>query len=253
MRDEKPMESERADQANAGETRQALEGRYVDGDYLAHNPTWHEEHGKYKAQWIDGLLKKNSVKPHTIAEIGCGAGEVAAELKRLRPAARISGFEISPQAHSICLPKTEEGLDFRLGDFFEETNAIYDLLLAVDVFEHVPDYIGFLSKMKPRGQHHVFHIPLDLSAQSLLRGTTFDILRDHTGHLHYFFKDTALATLRDCGFEIMDWKYTRISQEVPGKPLRTRLANMPRCLAAAISEDWSARILGGCSLLVLAR
>ena len=165
----------------------------------------------------------------------------------------MTGFEISPQAFAICSAKQADGLDFRLEDLLELESQPFDLLLAIDVFEHVPDYLGFLRKLKGRGDYKLFHIPLDLSVQALLRGTSFPVLRERTGHLHYFFKYSALATLRDCGYEILDWKYTRSSQELPGKGLRTRIANIPRKIAQAVSEDFSARLLGGYSLLVLTR
>ena len=232
--------------ANAGE-------RYLDGAYLAHNPSWHAEHSPTKARWIDEMLRRNRVDPGSVAEVGCGSGEILVELKKRRSEARFTGFEISPQAYAICSAKQEPGLDFRLADLLEAADERFDLLLAIDVFEHVPDYMGFLKALKGKAEHVVFHIPLDLSAQALIRGTSFPILRDRTGHLHYFYKYTALATLRDCGYEIVDWSYTRSSQELPGKGLRTKLANLPRRLMQLVSEDLSARLFGGYSLLVLAR
>lgn len=231
---------------NAGE-------RYFDGAYLAHNPGWHAEHSPTKARWIDNILRRNRLEPKTIAEVGCGSGEILAELKKRRPDAQFTGFEISPQAYAICSPKQAPGLEFRLDDLLQSNSERFDLLLAVDVFEHVPDYLGFLRALRERAGHHIFHIPLDLSVQALLRGSSYPILRDQTGHLHYFFKYTALATLRDCGYEIVDWSYTRSSQELPGKGLRTKIANLPRKLMQLVSEDLSARLFGGYSLLVLTR
>ena len=229
------------------------EERYFDGAYLAHNPTWHAEHSPTKARWIDDIVSRNRLVPKTIAEIGCGSGDILVELKKLRPIADSKGFEISPQAYAICSRKQVPGLEFRLDDLLQLQSERFDLLLAIDVFEHVPDYLGFLRALRERADHHVFHIPLDLSVQALLRGTSYPILRDQTGHLHYFFKYTALATLRDCGYKIVDWNYTRSSQELPGKGLRTRIANLPRKLMQLVSEDLSARLFGGYSLLVLTR
>lgn len=227
--------------------------RYFDGAYLAHNPTWHSEHSATKARWIDAILRRNALDPRTIAEVGCGSGEILVELKKRRPEAQFTGFEISPQAYAICSPKQEPGLDFRLQDLLSSPAEHFDLLLAIDVFEHVPDYMGFLTALRGRADHVIFHIPLDLSVQSVLRGTSFPILRKQTGHLHYFFKYTALATLEDCGYQVVDWNYTRSSQELPGKGLRTKIANFPRKLMQGVSEDLSARLFGGYSLMVLTR
>jgi cyclopropane fatty-acyl-phospholipid synthase-like methyltransferase len=231
---------------NAGE-------RYLDGAYLAHNPTWHAEHSPTKARWIDEIVRRNRLEPRTVAEVGCGSGEILIELQKRRPDARFTGFEISPQAYAICSAKQAPGLEFRLDDLLQSQAERFDLLLAIDVFEHVPDYLGFLRALRDRANHHIFHIPLDLSVQALIRGTSYPILRNQTGHLHYFFKYTALATLRDCGYEIVDWTYTRSSQELPGKSLRTKVANLPRKLMQLVSEDLSARFFGGYSLLVLTR
>ncbi len=78
---------------------------------------------------------------------------------------------------------------------------------AVDVFEHVEDYIGFLRKVARLARYGIFHIPLDISVQSILRDLPMNNRRT-AGHLHYFMKDTALATLDYAGLEILDWFYT---------------------------------------------
>ena len=220
---------------------------------LAPEAGWYAKHGATKARWIDSIMSRNALDPLSIAEVGCGSGEILVELQKGHPRTRFTGYEISPQAYAICSPKQAPGIDFRLEDLLQSSSEHFDLLLAIDVFEHVPDYINFLSALRARANHHIFHIPLDLSVQALIRGTSYPTLRYQTGHLHYFFRYSALATLRDCGYEIIDWKYTRSSQELPDKSLRTKIANLPRKLMQLFSEDLSARFLGGYSLLVLTR
>jgi hypothetical protein len=75
------------------------------------------------------------------------------------------------------------------------------------VFEHVPDYIGFLEKCKPLAKYKIYHIPLDIHVSSVLRGS-FVNARYSVGHLHYFSEESALATLKDTGHEIVDCFYT---------------------------------------------
>jgi hypothetical protein len=74
----------------------------------------------------------------------------------------------------------------------------------MDVFEHVDDYLGFLKLCKGRAKNTMFHIPLDISAQAVLRNQLIDS-RNSVGHLHHFIKDTAIATLVDSGYEIVDY------------------------------------------------
>ena len=128
-----------------------------------------------------------------------------------------------------------------------------DLVLLIDVFEHVDDYMGFLKRLSGLGKAFVFHIPLDLNAQGLMRGSMLKS-RANVGHLHYFSKDTALATLEDTGYQVKAWRFTGSSQHAgrSTRPLRTRIANLPRRLLFPIAPETTALLMGGYSLLVLA-
>ena len=49
-----------------------------------------------------------------------------------------------------------------------EIKNYYDLILCIDVFEHVEDYIGFLKTLKNKSKYHIFNIPLDMCALKVL-------------------------------------------------------------------------------------
>jgi SAM-dependent methyltransferase len=229
------------------------ETMYQSGEYLEHNPDWHAEDSPFKARWIAEILKRNAVEPGHIVEIGCGSGQILVELAEIFPQARLDGYDISPQAMAIAGPKAGGRLAFHQADYLASESDRPDVLMAIDVFEHVEDYMAFIRAMKPRAEWKVFHIPLDLSVQGLLRGKPLMHARSEVGHLHYFCKDTALATLRDCGYEVTDWNYTHGAESLPNRKLRTRLLTLPRKLARAVSEDLAVRVMGGASMMVLAR
>jgi hypothetical protein len=106
------------------------------------------------------------------------------------------GYDISPQAIALCKSKENATLHFRRCDFLTEINDSYDLLLLLDVFEHIPDYLGFLSSLCSRAEWFVFHIPLDLNVEAMLRKSRPMMwMRSQYGHLHYFTAETAFATL----------------------------------------------------------
>lgn len=225
---------------------------YSDGTYLEKNPSWHEEDSPWKALQIRKLLARNSLSPKTVCEIGCGAGEILSQLQEAFEGTEFYGYEISPQAFELCAKKSRPNLTFRLADLLEEDRR-YDVVLAIDVFEHVEDYFGFLRKLKDRAEHKIFHIPLDLSVQMVLRAAPIIERRSSVGHIHYFTKETALATLTDTGYEILDYFYTPGSLELPNRDWKARLLKIPRRLAFSIHRDLAVRVFGGYSLLVLAR
>lgn len=228
--------------------------RYRDGAYLAANPGWHEEDAPFKAAWIHALLERNGLRPASVGEVGCGAGGVLAGLHERMPGATFTGYEVSPQAHELCLGREAPGVSFRLADLRTEDPAVtFDLLLCIDVVEHVEDCFGFLRGLKGRADHTVFHIPLELFALSMVYRGFLLSQRQRSGHVHSFTKDLALALLADCGFEAVDTCYT------PGYTLphaygwKDSLANAARRLAYPIAPDLAVRLVGGYSLLVLAR
>ncbi|HMM98929.1 MAG TPA: class I SAM-dependent methyltransferase [Anaerolineales bacterium] len=227
---------------------------YQSGEYLDKNPRWHAADSPWKAAQILKMIRRQNLNPATVCEVGCGAGEILNRLHAELPATNFFGYEVSPQAYEICSAKTKERLQFRLGDLLE-TEERFDLLLCIDVFEHVPDYLSFLERLRGRASRFIFHIPLDLSALSLLRPARLMKTRYGVGHLHMFTAETALAVLKDTGYETLDSFFTAggLELEKNQKRLRTVLANLPRRVLGKFSPRLAARILGGYSLLVFAK
>ena len=226
---------------------------YMDGAYLEKNPSWHVEDSPWKAAHIWRLIERGRLSLDSVAEVGCGAGEILAQLQRRAPAgSEFWGYDISPQSHEMALARSNENLQFRLADLTEERDVHFDLLLVIDLIEHLDDYYGFLRKIKPLADHTIFHIPLDMSAYAAIRShVLLDQMRS-VGHIHFFTKDTALAALRETGYEPIEWFYTRPCTRKP-RPLRQRLLGQLRTLSFPICPDLSVKTLGGYSLMVLAR
>ena len=66
-------------------------------------------------------------------------------------------------------------------------------------------------------------------------------------------KGLALEMLREAGYEVIDHGFTGASFRAPNRSLRTRLAAAPRYAARVFGADFAARLLGGETLIVLAR
>ena len=163
------------------------------------------------------------------------------------------GYEISPQAFELCKKKSKTNLTFVLLDLLNENPEYFDIAMAIHVFEHVEDHFGFLRKLKEKAEYKIFHIPLDLSVQSVLRSTPIIDSRKLLGHIHYFTKETALETLKDTGYEIIDYFYTASSFEVSYRGWKGNLLRILRQLVFEVNKDLAVRILGGYSLLFLAK
>jgi len=231
-----------------------MESIYTDGTYLRNNPDWHVDDSPWKAKHVATMLDRHGIVPQTVCEIGCGAGEILRSLStHLEPSTRFFGYEISPNAYKICSQKANERFTFKLANLLDETNVRFDLAMAMDVFEHVEDYFGFLRKLRDKAQYKIFHIPLELSAQEVLRGKPLLNARRNVGHIHHFSKETALATLEDCGYTVLDHFYTSGRTDLGGLGWKSQLMRLPRQALYKVNQDAAVRTLGGYSLLVLAR
>lgn len=226
---------------------------YTDGTYFDNYPTWHVEDSPWKAKQIKKIIEDNALNPNKFCEIGCGAGEILNQLSGHYPGKEFYGYELSPQAFELCRKKSKTNLTFMHSDLLEEKSKYYDIVMAIDVFEHVDDCLGFLRKLREKGEYKIFHIPLDLSVQTVFRSSPIIKGRKIAGHIHCFTKETALETLNDAGYEIVDYFYTGVSLELPNRGWKRNLLKIPRKIGFIINKDLTVRILGGYALLVLAK
>lgn len=227
---------------------------YIDGMYATLNPTWHEEDSSFKAKYIAAILTKNGITFDTVAEIGCGSGAVLKNLSRLvnRPSVSWKGFDIAREPIIRAKSDVLDEVEFHCQDLFK-LDEKFDVLLAIDVLEHVPDYIGFLTQCRNKARYKIYHIPLDLHVSALLRDSLTNA-RESVGHLHYFTRSTAIATLVDTGHTIIDTQLTPGAIELVKlhPSLKRTIANLPRLVISQFNPELSTRLLGGHSLLVIA-
>lgn len=223
---------------------------YTNGSYERLNPEWDTADSRWKAGLVALMLKRHRLQPASVTEVGCGAGAILSELRTVLPNAQLRGWDI---AHGVerFWPQ-HPGIEFTRGDFLAEAKECVDLLLLLDVVEHVANPHDFLSRLRPFGKYLLLHIPLDLSVASVLRETPLLAQRRGVGHIHYFTRGLALELLSECGYDVIEATYS-------GAHLRERhgvagnLIGAVRKIAFSINRDLGVRLLGGDTLVVLAR
>jgi len=230
------------------------EDMYTDGDYLKNNPTWDVEDAPWKADLIFRMMEKHQIIPATICEVGCGCGEILHQLQlKLPETTKFIGYEISPQAFELCKQRSNKQLSFHLENYSNVTDNSCDLILLIDLIEHLEDYFRFLRDVKDKSQYKILHIPLDLFVLSVLHPQFLLGQKKKVGHLHSFTKDLALQMLQDLGYEIMDYSYTAGYALPRDFGLKDRLLKIPRRLLFPVAPDLTVRVFGGYSLLILVK
>lgn len=227
--------------------------RYDTGEYLEKHPDWHVEDSPWKAGHVLEMIRRNSLVPSTVCEVGCGVGEILIQLAPHMPATEFVGYEISPQAHAMSRSRAHDRIQFELADLLE-TDVHFDLVLCIDVVEHIEHHMDFLRRLRSHGDRVLFHVPLEISVSSSFRPRTLVRSWEDRGHVQKFSRELALHTLRKAGYTVLDHTLTPRSLTNPrlNARLRTRLANLPRRAVDVVSRPFAARVFGGYSFLVLA-
>jgi Methyltransferase domain len=226
--------------------------RSRDQAYVTANPGWHEDDAPWKADQVVRMLEKHHLVPRSMCDFGCGTAGVLDALRREVPTALFVGYEPSPMARALI--PTERATRLRIvGTNPLDSATTFDAMLVLDVIEHVEDYMGLLRSLRTHASWFIFHIPIDLSAQAVLRESSFLEARRNLGHLHFFTEETARAVLEETGYMIVDSAITAPRVELPAPNRRTRLARPLRAMGFRLSPRLAARLLGGFELLVLAK
>jgi len=224
---------------------------YNDSTYLNNNPTWHEEDAPFKTTKIIELLARNSISFNTVAEIGCGSGEILVQLEaQLHEVINYFGFDISTDAINIAKKKETDKIKFELRDLSNKNeNCFYDLLLVIDVIEHLDNYFNFLDGIVSKSKYTIFHIPLDMCVWSLFREKKLIESKNRIGHIHNFTEDFIINILSDYGFEIIDKIYTEPTFEETSN--KQRFVNFIRKSIFKLNNRFCTKTLGGYSILLL--
>lgn len=224
---------------------------YNDATYLANNPTWHEEDAPFKTARILKLLRRHSLPLQTVCEVGCGSGEILVQLARELPATtQFWGYDISQDALAIAQPKATSQLHFELKDLTDPGGQeMFDLLLVIDVIEHLDNYFEFLRGIVSKARYTVFHIPLDMSVWSLLREQMLLESKARVGHIHNFTEDFILSVLAESGFRVVDKLYTEPVYK--RKTRKEHVIDAARRVLFQVNPKLCTKTLGGYSLMVL--
>ena len=224
---------------------------YSDGEYLRNNKDWHTEDSPYKASFVRAAIKRNSIAFTKCADVGCGAGLVTELLAKTFPEKTFVGYDLSSDAQEFWKQRSKyPNLSYSNANLLE-ADISYDLIICLDVVEHIEDYFGFLRSLRTKGKTFIFNIPLDMSVLKIITpGIRY--AREEFGHLHYFNRYTAIKTLQDCGYTIRDAKLAVPYVSTMPRKIRQWLALPFRVLSLSLGKNFASKVFGGISLVITA-
>jgi len=147
---------------------------------------------------------------HRVLEIGCASGSTLRWIKTIRPGVNTVGLDKFAAALQHIKQNADEVFIQDLNDPLPDIGS-FDLILALDVLEHLVDPAAVLEDLRrrlnpggsvivslPNMAHYSVSLPLLLRRKFEYRD---EGITDRT-HLRWFVEETALKLLRDAGFQV---------------------------------------------------
>jgi SAM-dependent methyltransferase len=211
---------------------------YVEGEFTKEHPNFDESDSQWKVQqlipFVDEFMCMRPWKRIRLLDVGGGAGIIlrdVAQYIRGRYEVEVSknALDLSPQALELQQSRNPDialSLCQDITSCSIEDKGI-DLVLMIDVLEHVPDPIRALHEISRLAEYAILKVPIEDTIVFRLwniarRGEPKRKLQDGTGHLNFYTRRRFLIDLeKHAGFVISSrltnvFDYCLHSRALPG-------------------------------------
>jgi 2-polyprenyl-3-methyl-5-hydroxy-6-metoxy-1,4-benzoquinol methylase len=203
-------------------------------------------------RWKTNLVERY-IKKGTVADVGCGTGELLAEFGR-------RGWEtvgLEPDATAAEYANRTHGIEVRVASLDEGPDLPRaDVVMMWHVLEHTVDPAAALARVRSwlvQGGYIFVAVPDPSSAESALFGPSW-VAFDAPRHLWHFTRSTLSRLLRNAGYEIVV-RMGMLQDSLYNTPMSVSLAarvSPVRMFAGAVSVAASC-LFGSSSQLVVCR
>lgn len=194
---------------------------YTSGDYIKKNPKLHVEDTPWKLAkvfpFVDYILPRLGTKNISLLDVGGGAGLI---LRAVAEHIRMKGFNVDKYALDI----SSEMLDIQLKNnqdaqvFCEDihdtsfANKTIDILLLLDVLEHVPMPGDALREIRRIAKYMIINVPLEdhiamKTFDRISKGSIRQHLLDTYGHVNKYSYCTIMEEL-NCIGNVLKYEFT---------------------------------------------
>ena len=224
-------------------------------EYLKLNMNLHDSEYMDKVGYIYKILPRNH-DFKKILDVACGSGKILLEISKKCKANRVVGVDISKKIIDTAKANdTNHKVTWVNIDIFNYYVTGFDLILAVDIVEHIDKDLDLLNKISEFGKMCIVKVPIEDNfinrASIYLSRGLINPLRDteiHYGHIHHYSLAYFLKLIERSHFSIIDVNYAHL-------PKRSKMSwEILRVLFLPIwflSKKWYIRFNGGFVILLL--
>jgi SAM-dependent methyltransferase len=185
---------------------------------------------RHHREAVIALVTKLNVR--SVLDVGCGSGENLAALASKMPHLALSGVDVSPEALALAGRRAPSARFHELDAQQGRLDERFDLVMAVQVIEHLTDDVAALRNMAAMADRWV----LVTTMRGRMRPSELTI-----GHLRNYSDDELRQKALSAGLEIVDlfgWGfpfysplYRTVIEWLPGGPPQGPMGNGQRAVA----------------------
>lgn len=148
---------------------------------------------RHTRRLIQSLLR--TVQFESVLDVGCGDGLVLSQLRKDYPGVRLAGTEFSSVAVEMTKSRNPGVEIFQLDLSLGFLDDPFDLVLCIDVLEHIPDDLTALKHLqRMTSKYLLLAVPL---------GPLFPQEKILLGHVHGYSRQEVDQKIGDAGFRIV--------------------------------------------------
>lgn len=179
------------------------EDQFNERTYIEHNPTLGYEDVNYKFSYIQKLLDELNFNNQEISilDVGGGGGflgKVIVEYFMSR-GCKVNFYALDVSLKMLEVQKSNNPYITDVFNCYLDELAVdvpFDLLLMIDVIEHIPNKDAASQKIQQICNYALYNIPSEVNLMALLKNVYmknnyYKMQRDSLGHLHFFTYKTA--------------------------------------------------------------
>ena len=172
-----------------------------DGGQLAR---WRDFCAGAKAEHVEELCSRASLRPVRVVEVGCGDGALLAELSRRSVAPALAGFDITAEGIESVQRRQIAGLERAEvfdGRRLPADDGAFDLGILSHVVEHLPEPARVLSEVARVSKAVIVEVPLEqnVSARRAAKRSQAAAI----GHLNFFDREAVAELANQAGLRLV--------------------------------------------------
>ncbi len=182
-------------------------------EYIAKNPKLALDEAELKSKQIQKFL--GPIKVGSLLDVACGAGGITKIMDEQLESKRTVGLDISETMIKTAKRRDKGGkVTWICQDIFNyKTNHKFDLVLGIDIIEHIDNDLGILKKISTLGKKVLIKVPMEdsvLDNKIIRRLGIRDPWKESEekyGHINHYNERGLLKLFHDAGFRIIKQGY----------------------------------------------